>query len=110
MSASATPKSAPARRGWIPRVFRVLAGVALGLLLLLLTAWVVMALAIDVRLPALRRPLAIAYVLAILAIWIFVKRRWLATGLTVAARHATIILLVRVPCASMRLARGLLSG
>ncbi len=80
--ASATPESAPVRCRWVRCVCRLGVWFALGILLLLLTTWAVMALALDVRIAGLRTPLAIAYALAVLTIWIFVKRRWLAAGLT----------------------------
>jgi len=50
--------------------------------LLLVTVWAVAALRFDVRVSWLRAPLASAYVLAVLAVWIFVKGRWLQIALT----------------------------
>ena len=50
--------------------------------LALLTAWAAAALYFDVRVPWLRVPLAVVYVLAVLAVWVLVKRRWLAAGFT----------------------------
>jgi len=52
------------------------------LVLLLSTLWAGAALYIDVRISWLGTPLAVAYVLSVLAIWIFVTRRWLATVVT----------------------------
>jgi hypothetical protein len=46
--------------------------------LALLTAWAAAALYFDVRIAWLRVPLAVVYVLALLAVWVVVKRRWLA--------------------------------
>ena len=50
--------------------------------LALLTAWAAAALYFDVRVPWLRVPLAVVYALAVLAVWVLVKRRWLTAGLT----------------------------
>ena len=66
------------------RVMRLLALLALGLALLLPNLWAMAALYYDVRIPWLRAPLAGAYGLSLLAIWLLVKRRRLAVGLTVA--------------------------
>lgn len=51
-------------------------------LLLLGTLWATAALYFDVRVPRLRTPLATAYVLAALSIWVFVKGIWLRLGIT----------------------------
>lgn len=53
-----------------------------GFALLLATLWATAALFFDVRIPWLRGPLAAGYVLALAAVWILVKRRGWATGLT----------------------------
>ena len=55
---------------------------ALAILLLPVTFWAAAALYFDVRVSWLRLPVAIVYVLAVLAVWIWVKGRWLKTGLT----------------------------
>ena len=47
-----------------------------------MTLWAAAALYFDVRIPWLRVPLAALYVLGLLAVWVLVKRRWLAAGLT----------------------------
>jgi hypothetical protein len=70
--------------GSLRRVMRLLALLALGLALLLPNLWAMAALYYDVRIPWLRAPLAGAYGLSLLAIWLLVKRRRLAVGLTVA--------------------------
>jgi len=64
------------------RVLWSLALIAVNFVLLCATLWVVAALYFDVRVPSLRVPLAAMYALAVLSVWIFVKRRWLARGLT----------------------------
>ena len=48
-----------------------------------MTFWAAAALYFDVRVSWLRLPLAVLYSLAVLAVWILARRRWLATGLTV---------------------------
>ena len=58
----------------------LMAGVGCGLALL--TAWAAAALYFDVRIPALRVPLAVVYLLAVLAVWILARGRWLKVGLT----------------------------
>ena len=83
MSNSTMTETKPVQRGWVRCGLRILVRLALGLVLLLLTVWAVAALYFDVRVPWLRVPLAAAYVLAVLAVWIFVKRRWVAAGMTV---------------------------
>jgi hypothetical protein len=55
----------------------------LGLALLVLTTWASAALYFDVRVPWLRQPLAVLYVLVLVTAWLFAKRCWLAAGLTV---------------------------
>ncbi len=54
----------------------------LGIVLLLPTLWAAAALYFDVRVAGLRPPLAVAYVAALLTVWMRVKRRWLKLGLT----------------------------
>ena len=83
MNKSATSETQSKPRSWIRGVFRVAANVLLGIVLLVLTLWAVAALNYDVRVSWLRLPLAAGYALALLAVWIFIKRRWLAAGLTV---------------------------
>ena len=67
---------------WLRGALRVLGLTALGILLLLVTLWATAALYFDVRIPWLRVPLAVLYVLGLLAAWVLVKRRWLAASLT----------------------------
>lgn len=67
---------------WLRGTLRVLGLTALGILLLLVTLWAAAALHFDVRVPWLRAPLAAVYVLGVIAVWVLVKRRWLAAGLT----------------------------
>lgn len=55
--------------------------IALAVVLLPPTLWAVAALYSDVRVPWLRLPLAVVYLLVVVAVWIFVKRRRLALGL-----------------------------
>jgi hypothetical protein len=62
----------------------MLALVVAGLGLLVLSLWAVAALYIDCRVRWLRGPLAAAYVVAVLAGWIFLRRRRYAAGLTIA--------------------------
>ena len=61
---------------------RTLSRLALGLALLLATAWAAAALYVDVRVPWLRGPLVAVYLLGLAAVWWFVKNRRWATGLT----------------------------
>jgi hypothetical protein len=67
---------------WVRRGLRLLGLMALNLALLCATLWAVAALYFDVRVPSLRVPLAAMYALAVVAVWIFIKSRWLARGLT----------------------------
>ena len=82
MSNATTTETKPSPRGRIRRIFRILGWLALGLVLLLLTLWAVAALYFDVRVAWLRTPLAVVYALAVLGVWIFVKRCWLKAVLT----------------------------
>ncbi|MCU0772199.1 MAG: DUF4105 domain-containing protein [Verrucomicrobia bacterium] len=50
--------------------------------LALLTTWAAAGLYFDVRIPWLRAPLAVAYVLVVLTVLVLIKRRWLTAGLT----------------------------
>src|SRR5215813_7316761 len=59
--------------------------VALAFMLLPATLWAMTALYFDVRIPGLRMPLVIAYLLALLAIWTLVKGVWRKLGLTAGA-------------------------
>jgi len=70
-------------RRWIGRGFRLLGLMALNLALLCATLWAEAALYFDVRIPSLRLPLVAMYALAVVAVWILLKGRWLARGLTV---------------------------
>jgi hypothetical protein len=79
----ATPTEAQAEPpSSIRRGLRLLGLMVLNLALLCATLWAVAALYFDVRVPALRVPLAAMYALAVVVVWIFVKGRWLARGLT----------------------------
>jgi hypothetical protein len=79
--ASSESQSKPCR--WLRYALRLFGFMALGGVLLLLTLWVVAALYFDVRVSWLRTPLAAAYVVAVLAVWILVKGRWRKVSLTV---------------------------
>jgi len=69
----------------VRRGLRILGRIALALVLGLLTLWAVAALHYDVRVSWLRTPLAVIYLLAMLAVWILVKNRWIKIGVTAAA-------------------------
>jgi Domain of unknown function (DUF4105) len=85
MNASTGSESQPTRRRWLPGTLRLFGFMALGCVLLLLTAWAAAALHFDVRISWLRTPLALAYLLGVLVMWFLVKSRWLKTALTVFA-------------------------
>ena len=70
------PAEAPPRR----RAYRRVAFAPLVFLLLLGTLWAAAALRVDVRVTWLRLPLAATYVVAVLAVWVFVKGIWLKLG------------------------------
>lgn len=79
--------SAPGARSksrWLRRSLRVLAFVLLACVLLFFTLWAMAALYFDVRVLRMRTPLAVTYGVAVLAVWLFVKRRWLAVALSTA--------------------------
>jgi hypothetical protein len=77
------PNETEARPGkWFRGAARLLGFGVLAGCLLLVTLWAGVALYFDVRVAWLRAPLAAAYVLAVAAVWILVKRRRLKTGLT----------------------------
>src|SRR5262245_61969269 len=59
--------------------------VGLAFALLPSTLWAVTALYFDVRIPRLRAPLVVAYLLALLAVWVWVKGVWRKLGLTAGA-------------------------
>jgi hypothetical protein len=83
MSTTATPQSQPKQCSQVRRALRMLGGIVFGLMLLLLTAWATAAMYFDVRVSWLRLPLAIVYLLAAVGVWVFIRRRRLAIGLTV---------------------------
>ncbi len=70
------------QRGWLHACLRVLGFLAIGCVLLPVTLWAVAALYFDVRLPWLRTPLAVVYLLAMVQVWIWVKGPWKKVGLT----------------------------
>jgi hypothetical protein len=72
------PAEAPPRR----RTYWLLAFAPVAFLLLLGTLWAVAALHFDVRVSWLRTPIAAAYLLGIIAVWILAKGRWKKLGLT----------------------------
>jgi hypothetical protein len=76
MSISNASETGSKPRGWRRGALRLIGLAALGIVLLLVTVWAVAALYFDVRVSGLRGPLAAGYALAVVAIWIFVKRRW----------------------------------
>src|SRR5437868_15509312 len=61
------------RCGLFRRIFRVLCFLILGGVLLVMTLWSAAALYIDVRIPWLRAPLAIAYFLGLVSVAWFLK-------------------------------------
>jgi hypothetical protein len=73
------------RRGWLRRVLRGVGVVGLAFMLLPPTLWAVTALYLDVRIPRLCAPLAVAYLVGLLAVWILVKGMWRKLGLTAGA-------------------------
>jgi hypothetical protein len=82
-STDAGPQSATLHRSGL--LLRVLGQAVLAFLLVLVTLWAAAALHFDVRVPWLGTPLAAAYLIAVLALWILAKGKWLQTGLTVGA-------------------------
>ncbi len=71
------------QRTWLHVCLRALGFLGLGLILLPLTLWAVAALYFDVRLPWLRTPLAVIYLLAMVQVWIWIKGLWKKVVLTV---------------------------
>ena len=68
----------PLARPWLRGLLRAIGCCALAFL----TAWAAAALYSDVRIPWLRGPLTVVYLLVVVAVWFVFKRRWLAAGLT----------------------------
>lgn len=92
MTTTPTPDSVPlppvreaSERPPARRVLAVIGDLALRGVLLVLTLWAVTALYLDFPVPSLRIPFAVAYFAAVLALWIAVKRRWLAATSTFCA-------------------------
>ena len=87
MSAEVIDSTGDSRRAEAPprrRTCRFLASSPLVFLLLLATLWAAAALHFDVRVSWLRTPLAVGYLLAVLAVWILAKGPWKKLGLTAA--------------------------
>jgi hypothetical protein len=82
-AAESQPVSQPGRTG--RKALAALGWVPLALVLLLTTAWAAAALYFDVRLPWLRLPLCIGYLLAIGLVWFRVRGCWWKVGLSMAA-------------------------
>jgi len=78
----ATSESQSKPHRWLRCVLRLLGFVAFGGVLLLATFWAAAAMYFDVRIPWLRTPLAVLYLLAVLTVWILVNGRWRKVGLT----------------------------
>jgi hypothetical protein len=68
--------------GPLRRICGGLSRLVLWVVLLLLTAWSAAALYYDMRTSWLGGPLAIVYLVAVVWVWIFLKRRWLKAGVT----------------------------
>jgi hypothetical protein len=83
MSLTITSESKSKRQCRPRRALRVLLFLPVACALVVLTVWSVAALRFDVRVSWLCTPLALAYALGVLAIWIFIKGRWLKIALTV---------------------------
>jgi hypothetical protein len=82
-----SPEQTPAKAPEAPprrATFRLLALSPLAFLLLLGTLWAAAALHFDVRVSWLGTPLAVGYLLAVLAVWILAKGAWKKLGLTAA--------------------------
>ena len=80
-----TSKTAEPHHRPTPVLRRLIRGLGLAVLVLVLvisTSWAAAALYFDLRVSWLRTPLALAYVSAVLAVWVLVRRRRLAAGLT----------------------------
>ncbi len=75
---AASPPGRPLLRRWLRGLW--MAGIGCGLALV--TTWAAAALCFDVRIPALRVPLAVAYAVAVLAVWIVIKGFWRKSALT----------------------------
>jgi hypothetical protein len=73
------------QRRCLPKAVRVLAWGATAVVLLVCTAWAAAALYFDVPVSWLRAPLAVSYIVGILAVWGFLKGGWRRAGLTAAA-------------------------
>lgn len=76
------PEAQTKRSDWRRSALRVPGFLALGCGLLGLTVWAVAALYFDVRVAWLRAPLAVGYLLVVLAVWIRLKGRWRKMALT----------------------------
>ena len=68
----------PLARPWLRGLLRAIGCCALAFL----TAWAAAALYFDVRVPWLRGPLTVVYLLVVVAVWFVFKRRWLAAVFT----------------------------
>ena len=78
------PEGRSPHRPRLRRVVRRIGFVALGAVLVPCTLWAIAALYIDIRMPWLRLPLAIAYPAALLPAWLLWKGAWGRVGLTAA--------------------------
>src|SRR5258705_9573878 len=83
MSSAITRENQP-KVGRLRGALRAFGLLVLGFVLLLLAVWATAALYFDVRVPWLRVPLATTYALGVLVsmVLLFVKRPWLAAGLS----------------------------
>jgi hypothetical protein len=82
MNTPAASEPQAKRHRWLRSALRLFGSFALVCTLLMLSFWAAAALHFDVRVAWLRRPLAAAYVVAVVAVWILAKGRWLKAGLT----------------------------
>ena len=100
VTVEAPTKPAVRRRGW--KILRALALCVGFFVLLLLTLWAAAALYFDLAKGSLRVPAAIAYVVGVICLWIFVKPRKLAFLLTIVAFALVLILWFRLAPSNFR--------
>jgi hypothetical protein len=90
------------RRGSIWRILRCCSLVVSGLLPLCTTAWALAALFFDIRIPALRGFLLVSYVLTLAMIWMKIKRRFMAYGLSMACFGIVFLSWLLIPPSNAR--------
>jgi len=98
VNAEATPPSTSSPPP--PNRWRWLLWVPVWLLLIPVIGWATLAIHYDLRVPFLRVPLTTLFPLAVIAAWIFVKRRWVSLAISLGAFALVLVWWLCIPASN----------